>query len=120
MLVGFVTLALAFFGVDDLPKRYDDRDVDIEYFEEAIDIAASREEVDSKRIGVFGLSKGGDLALSCVAFLKDKVKAGLILNACVSSVASSTVYKASNNQGTSDYVQRGDDPFSYRENVSKR
>ncbi len=53
---GFVTLALAYFGVDDLPKRYNK--VEIEYFEEALDLVAERDDVDGDRIGIFGISKG--------------------------------------------------------------
>lgn len=77
-----------------MPKTYVNRDLDIEYFEEAIDMAASRDEVDPERIGICGSSKGGDIALSCAAFLKDKIKAVFMINACIYSAGSPTVYKA--------------------------
>ena len=55
---GFATLALAFFGVDDLPRRYDKTNMDLDYFEEAIDIATARDEIDASRVGILGHSKG--------------------------------------------------------------
>jgi hypothetical protein len=55
-VTGFATMAVAFYGVDDLPKVYGSTDV--EYFEEALSFATKRREVDPDRIGVFGSSKG--------------------------------------------------------------
>ena len=53
---------MAFFGVDDLPKRYNSG-VDIEYFEEAIELVLEkyREDIDPDRVGLVGVSKGTQL-----------------------------------------------------------
>lgn len=91
---GFASLALAFFGVPDLPKRYDDG-VDLEYFESAIDHVLNTfgDVIDGQSVGIFGVSKGGDIALSLSAFLPHKIKSTVVVNCCVSSVASPTKYK---------------------------
>lgn len=90
---GFASLALAFFGVDDLPKRY--KEIRVEYFEDAIEAAilAGQGHIDQKRVGIIGNSKGGDVALSCVAFLREKIKAAVIINSAIYSVATPTYYK---------------------------
>ena len=49
------TLALAFFGVANLPRKVFGQDVDVTYFQEAIDYA---EEVSgAKGVGLWGISK---------------------------------------------------------------
>ena len=55
---GFSTLAPAFFGVGDLPKRYEL--IDIEYFEEAVDAAVAHapDDIDGEKIAAQGFSKG--------------------------------------------------------------
>ncbi|XP_059092453.1 acyl-coenzyme A thioesterase 6-like isoform X4 [Tigriopus californicus] len=90
---GFASMAVAFFGVDDLPRRY--KDIRVEYFEEAIEAAvlAGQGQIDRERVGIVGTSKGGDVALSCVAFLREKIKAAVIINAAIYSVATTTHYK---------------------------
>ena len=47
---GYITLALAFFGVDDLPSVY--LDIDISYFEEAVDFLLTLSDVSSSHVGV--------------------------------------------------------------------
>jgi len=88
---GIASFALAFFGVDDLPKRYSN--LNIEYFEEAIDIIRAREDIANDGVGLLGISKGGDIALSMAAFLPHKIKAIVPMNGSVSSVGGSTQYK---------------------------
>jgi len=71
---GFVTLALAFFGVDQLPKIYSD--LDIEYFEAALDWVTARDEVCAENgVGLSGVSQGGNIALAMAQFLGPKVGA---------------------------------------------
>jgi len=71
---GFVTLALAFFGVDQLPKIYSD--LDIEYFEGALDWVLARDEVCGQNgVGLSGVSQGGNIALAMAQFLGPKVGA---------------------------------------------
>jgi len=71
---GFVTFALAFFGVDQLPKMYSD--LDIEYFESALDWVLARNEVCGENgVGLSGISQGGNIALAMAQFLGPKVGA---------------------------------------------
>ncbi|WOV85614.1 acyl-CoA thioester hydrolase/BAAT C-terminal domain-containing protein [Sporosarcina jeotgali] len=58
---GFNTLALAYFGIGDLPKEL--VNIPLDYIEGAIDWLTGNPNVDSKKIGVFGTSKGAELAL---------------------------------------------------------
>ena len=67
---GYMTLALPFFGVDGLSKTYTEKPIEIEYFEEAIELMKSLSNVNGK-IGILGHAKGGDLALAIMAHLSD-------------------------------------------------
>ena len=58
---GFTVLALAFFGYKDLPKSF--KDLDIEYFVEAIEWLASHDRVYQNGIGIVGVSFGAQMAL---------------------------------------------------------
>jgi dienelactone hydrolase len=58
---GFAALALAYFGMDGLPKELDR--IPLEYFDRALAWLARRPDVDPKRIAIGGVSKGGELAL---------------------------------------------------------
>ena len=58
---GYAALALAYFGVDPLPKRL--TAIPLETVTHGIDWLAARPEVDPARIGIEGGSKGGELAL---------------------------------------------------------
>ena len=58
---GYVAMALAYFGMPGLPA--DLADIPIEYFGDALEALASREDVDGTRIGVIGTSRGGELVL---------------------------------------------------------
>ncbi|XP_005997371.1 acyl-coenzyme A thioesterase 1 [Latimeria chalumnae] len=64
---GFVTLALAYFGFEDLPSFPDQ--FHLEYFQEAVQYLQNHPKVKDGGVGVIGLSKGGDLALSMGTFL---------------------------------------------------
>lgn len=88
---GFVTLALAYFGVDDLPRSYQTQPVRIEYFEEAVNYLEGRADVIPSAIGVLGFSNGGSIGLGMMSYL-DKVKAVAAINACVSNVRTHTTY----------------------------
>lgn len=58
---GFNTLALAYFGMEDLPKEL--IDIPLDYIEKAIDWLTDYPKVDDTRIGLMGTSRGGELAL---------------------------------------------------------
>jgi len=49
---------IGYFGVGSLPKRYGD--LDIEYFEDAINLICSKfsENIDKDKVGIMGFSKG--------------------------------------------------------------
>ncbi|MCX7357657.1 MAG: prolyl oligopeptidase family serine peptidase [Alphaproteobacteria bacterium] len=58
---GYNVLALAYFGADGLPANM--QEVPLEYFDRAADWLARQPEVDAERIGIYGVSKGGEASL---------------------------------------------------------
>lgn len=58
---GFATLALAYFGTAPLPAWL--HRVPLEYFEGALAWLMAQPEVDKRRIGILGVSRGAELAL---------------------------------------------------------
>ena len=58
---GFAALSLAYFAYEDLPKEM--IEIPLEYFVEAIDWLRARPEVGAARVGVLGMSRGGEAAL---------------------------------------------------------
>lgn len=65
----FVTLSVAYFNFDDLPKT--SSSFDIEYFEEAKDYLMKHPKVKKQGIGIVGISLGGVIALSMATCLTD-------------------------------------------------
>ena len=69
---GFVTLAVAFYGVDDLPPVY--TSFELSYFERAVDFLLSHQHViNGTKVGMFGSSIGGSLVLAMMSCFGDKV-----------------------------------------------
>ncbi|NXN96475.1 ACOT1 thioesterase, partial [Rhinopomastus cyanomelas] len=64
---GFVTLAVAYMAFEDLPAWPEM--FELSYFEEAVNFLLKQQQVKGTGIGVLGLSKGADLALSMATFL---------------------------------------------------
>ena len=58
---GFATLALAYFGIPPLPPWL--HRIPLEYFEAAMAWLAAQPEIDARRLGVLGVSRGAELAL---------------------------------------------------------
>ncbi|XP_072283878.1 acyl-coenzyme A thioesterase 1-like [Pyxicephalus adspersus] len=76
---GFVTMALAFFDYDDLPKHLGGLHLD--YFQEALEFLRHHPKVTKQEIGLIGLSKGTDLAFTMATFLPG-IKAVVGISGC--------------------------------------
>ncbi|MEE6508363.1 hypothetical protein FKM82_020621 [Ascaphus truei] len=79
---GFLTLALAYFDYDDLPKNLGGLHLD--YFREAVEFLRSQPQVNNQEIGVIGISKGADLAISMATFLPG-IKAVVSISGCAAN-----------------------------------
>ena len=86
-----MTLALAFYGVADLPSLYDS--FDLNYFELAADWLLALPEVRGARLGLYGSSTGGNLALSIMSSTPDKVAACVVSGAAFASLPGHTYYQ---------------------------
>ncbi|XP_077139178.1 acyl-coenzyme A amino acid N-acyltransferase 1-like [Ranitomeya variabilis] len=64
---GFATLALAYFHYDDLPMFLGE--VDLKYFEEAVQFLCNHPKVSGDGVGVVGICKGAEIALAMASFL---------------------------------------------------
>ena len=95
---GFVTFALAFFGCKGQPKIYNK--IFLEEIEESVDFVRNLPEVEDKRIGLVGRSRGGDICMALAAFLGDKIGATVCINNPFASMPGDTVYKAHVIKGT--------------------
>ena len=75
-----------------LPQDYSQ--LNVEYFENAIDYLQSLPVVQKGGVGVLGCSKGCDISLSIASFLpKRKVRAVVAVNGGITSLVGSTSYK---------------------------
>ncbi|XP_054423285.1 peroxisomal succinyl-coenzyme A thioesterase-like isoform X1 [Pteronotus mesoamericanus] len=66
---GFATLALAYYGFEDLPKDADN--INMDYFEEALCYMLQHSQVKGPGIGLVGTSLGASICLSMASFLKN-------------------------------------------------
>jgi dienelactone hydrolase len=66
---GCAALSLAYFAYEDLPKEM--VEIPLEYFGEAIEWLRARPEVGAARVGVLGMSRGGEAALLLGASFPD-------------------------------------------------
>ncbi|XP_066532698.1 acyl-coenzyme A thioesterase 5 [Hoplias malabaricus] len=87
---GFMVLALAYYGYQDMPKKVDK--LELEYFEEALTFLQKQPEVKQTGIGTVSFSKSGDLALSMASFLPN-IKASVCINVSISNVLFPLHYK---------------------------
>ncbi|MEU6410844.1 acyl-CoA thioester hydrolase/BAAT C-terminal domain-containing protein [Microbispora sp. NPDC046933] len=83
---GFAAMATAYFGVDPLPRHL--VEIPLEYFAGVIEWLRGREEVDRRRLGVLGRSRGGELALLLASTYPDAI------GAVAAYVASGVVWQA--------------------------
>ncbi|KAM4808373.1 bile acid-CoA:amino acid N-acyltransferase [Rhinophrynus dorsalis] len=74
---GMASLALAYFGYEDLPSSLET--VDLKYFEEAAQYLLSNPKVLGDGVGVVSVSKGAEIAL-CMASYLPQVKATVCIN----------------------------------------
>lgn len=81
---GFAVLALGYFGVEGLPSNL--QDIPLEYFETAFSWIKTQPNLDSSHVGIYGASRGGELALILGAWFPDSVQA------IVAAVPSSVIY----------------------------
>ncbi|XP_041716998.1 acyl-coenzyme A thioesterase 1-like [Coregonus clupeaformis] len=88
---GFVVLALGYYGFQDLPKTMS-KNLDLEYFEEAITFLRRQPQVQGPGIGILSISKSGELALSMASFLSG-VSATAWINGCNANVMIPLHYK---------------------------
>lgn len=86
---GFNTLALAYFGIGDLPKEL--VNIPLDYIETAIGWLKDHPNVDYTKLGIFGTSKGGELALLSASMFS-------AIKAVVGYVPSGVVYPGIGNQ----------------------
>ncbi len=70
---GFATFALSYFGLAPLPSWL--HRIPLEYFEAALGWLGSQPELDARRIGIFAISRGAELALLLAATLPEKIRA---------------------------------------------
>ncbi|XP_078515787.1 acyl-coenzyme A thioesterase 1-like [Lissotriton helveticus] len=87
---GFATLALAYYGYEDLPKQM--KEFHLEYFEDAVNYMLRHPQVKGPGIGLLGHSKGGDLVLT-MASLLEGITAAATINGGITTVGAALHYK---------------------------
>jgi dienelactone hydrolase len=97
---GVAALSLAYFGCEGLPSSL--KEIPLEYFEKALDWLREREAIDPKRIGVWGTSRGGELALLLGTAFPEKIQA------IAAFVPSSALYGAIDETDAPAWTYRGE------------
>ena len=69
--------------------------LDLDYFEEAVDLLLERDEVQKdKGLGLIGISKSGDIVLEMAAYLpSNKIKAVVAMNCMPNALVTDVDYK---------------------------
>ncbi len=70
---GFVVFALGYFGAEHLPPNL--QDIPLEYFEKAFDYVKNHPAIDSSQIGLYGFSRGAELALLLGSVFQGSIQA---------------------------------------------
>uniref|UniRef100_A0A8C5KPK8 Bile acid-Coenzyme A: amino acid N-acyltransferase n=1 Tax=Jaculus jaculus TaxID=51337 RepID=A0A8C5KPK8_JACJA len=94
---GFATLALAYWGYDDLPRQL--REVDIEYFEEAVNFLLRHPKVLGPGVGILSICKGAEIGLSMAINLK-QISATVLINGPNFVISNPHVYRGEVSQPT--------------------
>ena len=81
---GFAVFALGYFGLEGLPSIL--KNIPLEYFETAFSSIKSQPDLDGSHIGIYGGSRGGELALILGSRFPESVQA------IVAAVPSSVIY----------------------------
>ncbi|XP_068433263.1 acyl-coenzyme A thioesterase 1 [Clinocottus analis] len=81
---GFVVLALAYMGYEDLPKN--PKKLDLEYFEEAVTYLRNHPKVKGPGIGIISISHSGGVAL-----FMSSVLSGILATVCINFCSANTV-----------------------------
>src|SRR5699024_8225992 len=95
------------FGIEDLPKEL--MNIPLDYIEEAIEWLSNNSHVDTAKLGIFGTSKGGELALLGASMFP-------VIKAVVGYVPSGVVYPGlgQSASGGSSWQYKGKSlPFAY-------
>lgn len=87
---GFATFLVLYMGEGTLPKSFSD--IEIEYFEKAVNMFQAMDCVLDTGIGAYGRSQAGGIVLSMAAFL-DCVQAVVSVNGSMGSIGIKTTYK---------------------------
>ncbi len=96
---GFAVLALAYFGVEELPPNL--QDIPLEYFETAFAWIKKQPQIDSYRVGIYGVSRGAELALILGSLFPQSVQA------IAAVVPSSVVYGGLSETPVNAWLYRG-------------
>lgn len=105
---GYNTLALAYFGMEDLPQEL--VNIPVDYIEKTIAWVSRHPNVDSGRLGMMGTSKGGELALLSASMFP-------AIRAVVGFVPSAVIYPGLGREafGESSWQYKGE-PFTFANN----
>lgn len=102
---GFATLALAYWGYDDLPSRLEK--VDLEYFEEGVEFLLRHPKVLGPGVGILSVCIGAEIGLSMAINLK-QITATVLINGPTFVTSNPHVYRGQVNPPTpcnAEFVQ---------------
>ena len=88
---GFAALALAYVAYDDLPRTFDE--VELEYFEEAARMLLKHPCVLSHGVGLLAISKGSEIALMLAAHQSDIIRAIVVVSSPCALLWATLIHK---------------------------
>ena len=96
---GFATFALGYFGAEGLPPNL--QEIPLEYFGKTFNWLKSQSFIDSSRIGIYGCSRGAELALILGSIFPNSIQS------IVAVVPSSVIYPALGETNTHAWLYHG-------------